>query len=659
MKRFTLAFAWIGLLVCAPVGVPESGWPDSGAPEEDSGSAGAVAAEEVVVTATRVEERTLDVPQHVDVITSEEIERSAARDVAELLERRSGVSVDDYGPQGAVQNVTIRGSTSSQVIVLLDGVRLNNAQSGGVDLSVVPLDSVERIEVARGGTSAVYGADAIGGVVNIITKKDAANRLRLAFENGSFIPKSHVTGYTSDKVENPPDSGDLLDTQRVTAQFSRDLGGSALNLAGSFILANNGYVFKDTNNEDRKRQNAGLLGGDLSAGLHLPAGTGRLGIIGSVFVNEKGVPGPSTSPTLDASQADRRLQTVVSYDTDDFLSRSLSFDVKGHYTYQDLKYDHPPSLSTHAIHSGGIDLTHELFTTGALSFIYGGNVNYDQLNSSDVGSEARIYTGLFAEVPLYLSARATLQPAVRYDYYTDFGGSLNYKLGFVYRLSDRDSFKTSVSKSFRAPTFNDLYWPADEFAEGNPDLQPETAYELDVGYTRRSDAVMLDFFGFIRYSSDVILWQPGMDGIWRPSNYGDALYPGVEVSAEWNFAKNVTGRVDYTYLYTFVLSGGFTMGDNKRLPMIPVHEFEASVVFDDGKNTLSAGLRFESLRYERTSNDTYLPSHTVVDALYRRRFGETWSLYIAADNLFNESYEVVNGYPMPGTFIRSGVELEL
>jgi outer membrane cobalamin receptor len=333
--------------------------------------------------------------------------------------------------------------------------------------------------------------------------------------------------------------------------------------------------------------------------------------------------------------------------------------VKGHYTFQNLEYEDPPSLSTHAIHSGGIDLAHELFTTGALSFVYGGNVNYDRLDSSDVGAQARTYTGLFAEVPLYLSARATLQPAVRYDYYTDFGGSLNYKLGFVCRLSDRDAFKTSVSKSFRAPTFNDLYWPADEFAEGNPDLQPETAYELDAGYTKRSDAVTLDLFGFVRYSSDVILWQPGADGIWRPSNYGDALYPGVEVSAEWKLAKNVTGRVDYTYLHTFVLSGDFTIGDNKRLPMIPVHELETSVVFDDGKNTLSAGLRFESLRYERTSNDTYLPSHTVVDARYRRRFGEAWSLYVAADNLFNESYEIVNGYPMPGTFIRTGVELEL
>jgi outer membrane receptor protein involved in Fe transport len=229
----------------------------------------------------------------------------------------------------------------------------------------------------------------------------------------------------------------------------------------------------------------------------------------------------------------------------------------------------------------------------------------------------------------------------------------------VYRLSDNDSFKTGVSKSFRAPTFNDLYWPADEFAEGNPDLQPETAYEFDIGYTKRASALVLDLFGFVRYSSDVILWQPGGDGIWRPSNYGDALYPGIEVAAEGKLLRNLTGKVEYTYLRTYVLSGDFTFEDNKRLPMIPIHNIGASLVFDNKRNYLSAGLHFESLRYERTSNDTFLPSHTVVDVLYRRRYGEALSLYIAVDNLFNESYEIVQGYPMPGTFIRSGVEIEL
>jgi outer membrane cobalamin receptor len=652
MSTRSLILALLLLFLSVSLGANDSDGSDEAAAAE-------VTIDEILVTATRTEEATLGVHQHVEVITAAEIEAAAAPDLAAVLDRVSGLSVSDYGPRGAQQNISMRGSTSEQVLVLLDGIRLNNAQSGGVDLSVIPLDSIERIEIVRGGTSSVYGADAIGGVINIITKKEAANRFQLTLENGSYIPQQHVTDFTFNKVENPPNFLDLVDSQEAALLFSRALGRSALNLSGSFVRAGNGFVFKDTNDEDRRRQNAGLVGGDLTAGLHVPAGTGRLGMSGSLFLNKKGVPGSSTSPSLNATQADQRVQGVVSYDTTNFLEKALSFNLKGHYTFQNQQYEDPPSLSTHALQSGGMDLAHELFATDLLALIYGGSVNFDRLDSNVIGVKSRIYAGGFLELPVNLSDRASLQPAVRYDYYSDFTGSLNYKLGVVYRLSDNDSFKASVSKSFRAPTFNDLYWPADAFAEGDPDLQPESGYELDAGFTRRSERLEVDLFGFVRYGRDVILWQPGLDGIWRPSNFGDALYPGIEISMHSEPMENFRAGVEYTYLHTFVLSGDFSIADNKRLPMIPVHELGASLAYDNGNNHLSASLRFESLRYERTDNKNYLPSHTVVDLLYRRAFGETISLYTAVDNLFNESYEIVDGYPMPGTRIRTGLEILL
>jgi outer membrane cobalamin receptor len=618
-----------------------------------------IPAGEVLVTATRREEKLLDVSHHVDVIAADEIEQSGAVNIAEVLDSRAGISISDYGPEGAQQSISLRGSTSEQVLVLVDGVRMNNAQSGGVDLSLLPLDAVERIEVVRGATSSLYGADAIGGVINIITRKEAAGSLRLSFENGSYLPGSHVTGFSLDKTENPADFADLLDTQQVTVQLSQPLDRSALNLSGSFTRAANGYIFKDTNNENRKRQNAELLGGNAAASMRVPAGTGTLGISSSFFKNSKGTPGSATSPTLDASQTDQRVQGILSWKTDDFRGSALSFDLTGHYTWSTLKYENPPSLSTHTMHSGGVDLAHELFMTSALSLIYGGNLSFDRLDSNVIGEKQRTYAGVFAELPLFLSARTTLQPALRYDYYSDFGGSLNYKLGLVHRLSETTSLKSSISKAFRAPTFNDLYWPTDPMAEGDPNLQPETSWEVDAGVTRITSGVSFDLFGFMRYSRDVILWQPGEDGVWRPSNWGEALYPGVEAAVDARLSDKLSGRVGYTYLHTYVLSGDFTIEDNKRLPMIPVHELDASLTFDDGTNLLSAGLHYESLRYERTSNEAFLPAHTLVDLLYRRQLSGSVSLYAAVDNLFNESYQSVDGYPMPRTFIRTGVDIDL
>ena len=131
---------------------------------------------EVVVTATRTEKEQKDVTQSVTVITAEDIKKSGATTAAEVIERTSGVEINDYGTRGSLSNISIRGASYQQVLVLLDGRRMNSASAGGFDMSDLPvlMSEIERIEIVRGPSSALYGADAVGGVVNIITKKTTA-----------------------------------------------------------------------------------------------------------------------------------------------------------------------------------------------------------------------------------------------------------------------------------------------------------------------------------------------------------------------------------------------------------------------------------------------------------------------------------------------------
>ena len=110
-------------------------------------------------------------PSFVTVVTQQDILASGASDVAGALARVSGVVVNDYGPDGSTKTLSIRGSTSSQVLVLVDGIRMNSSFDGWVDLSRIPLDTVDRIEVVRGGASSLWGTGAVGGVINVITKK--------------------------------------------------------------------------------------------------------------------------------------------------------------------------------------------------------------------------------------------------------------------------------------------------------------------------------------------------------------------------------------------------------------------------------------------------------------------------------------------------------
>jgi len=613
--------------------------------------------EEVVVTATRTQESILDVPQHVTVISEEDINDLGAADIAEVLTRHTGVSVSDYGPQGALQSLSIRGSTGAQVLVLIDGVRAPGSH-GGADFSMIPLDNIERIEIVRGGTSALYGADAVGGVVNIITKKEADNKLKIILENGSYIPKEHVTGFSTNKTESDADWLDLLDTQKASVQYSRKLKGLHLTTSGSFIRADNGFIFKDTNNENRKRENADLIGGNISAGIFRPMAHGGLDFKLFGFYNEKGIPGAETSPSLEAEQKDQRFQSSVHYYTDRFFNDLLTFDVNTHFDYSDFKYKNPSFSvdSDHKTYSTSLEMLQEMFFFNIFSLIYGGSIGYEKIDSTELGNNKRVYGGGFIEVPVYLTGRFTLLPVLRYDYYSDFKGDVNFKLGVVYTLSNILSLKGSISKSYRAPTFNDLYWPQDAFAEGNPDLNPETGYSFDIGVTRVNENLQYNIFGFLRYIQDVILWQPGDDDIWRPSNWGEAVYPGIETNLTVHFLDSFTVNMGYTFLYTFVLSGDFKLKDNRRLPMIPVHKADVGFEYRKEKDLFNISSGYESIRYIKTSNAAYLPSQYTVNAHYKRTITDSFSLLISVDNLFNEDYEIETGYPMPGTFIRTGLE---
>ncbi len=140
--------------------------------------------EQIVVTATRTATTILDSPDNVTVITAEELSAAGVATAAEALEAVAGVEIADSGTAGSVKSVRIRGSASAQVLVLVDGVRMNDSRQGATDLSLLPVEMIERIEVVRGGTSALYGADALGGVVNIITKNRADRTLTLSVTNG-------------------------------------------------------------------------------------------------------------------------------------------------------------------------------------------------------------------------------------------------------------------------------------------------------------------------------------------------------------------------------------------------------------------------------------------------------------------------------------------
>ena len=221
-----------------------------------------VAPATVEITASRIQEPTSVAPQAVTVVDSAEIASRGATTVAEAVALAPGVEVTDKGASGAQLSATIRGSTSNQVLVLVDGVRANDPLTGLADLSRLPLYNVERVEVVRGGSSSLYGGDAVGGVINIITKK-SPRPLAFTIENGSYVPRSRVSGFGFSKIREGPALSDLVDSQKLAFSWGPRLGMAQTQIAGGATRAGNAYTYYDANGDARERQNAGLLSGDL------------------------------------------------------------------------------------------------------------------------------------------------------------------------------------------------------------------------------------------------------------------------------------------------------------------------------------------------------------------------------------------------------------
>ena len=617
--------------------------------------------EEILVTATRAPASTLDVPAQVTVITREDIDSSPARNIAQLLDVQAGIASVDHGPAGALKTITIRGSTSSQVLVLVDGIRANNEQSGGADLSLIALENVERIEIVRGGASALYGADAVGGVVNIITRRESRNRLKLAFENGSYVPQARLTGKGTSEQEVPAQLVDLVDSQTVSVQGNLHGETADFTSSASFTRAANAYTYTDPTDTRRRRDNADLLGGDLAASLSLSLPNGYFRLAGSGLYQDKGVPGAATSVSLYSRQRDLVVRGSAALFSDALLTDLLTLDLKGHYAYSRLEYENLGSgtLSIHQLHTGGIDASQELFLLDWLSLLYGGNLSYSQAESTELAIRQRLFAAGFLQASLYPYPELLLQPVVRYDHYSDFGGSLNVKLGAVLSLGPHASLKANAFNAFRAPTFNDLYWPEDPFAAGNPDLRPETAYGAEIGLDLERPAFRQSVALYGRLVEDVILWQPGGDGKWRPSNHGEGLYLGLDSQWEVRFGQRLSLFANYSFLLSYALSGSLTLEDNRRLPNLPMHTLDGGLRYRDQSNTLTVQGRFQSARYLKIDNLATLPAHFVADLHYRRQLTERYALWLNLDNLFAAEYEAAADYPMPGFAFRIGMELSL
>jgi outer membrane cobalamin receptor len=483
-----------------------------------AGPAGAQQADvklnEVVVTATKTEKDPKDVTQSVTVITAEEIRKSGATNAGEAVRGVVGVTLKDNGPRGANNTVNVRGANYSQVLVLLDGARLNSSQNGGFDLAMLPvsIDDIERIEIVRGPGSPLYGADAVGGVVNIITKKPAGPVSVIGGAIGSH-------GYDSLQLSNSGRQGSGYYSVTGTRETS------------------DGY--RQNSDLDQWIVN-GKVGFDVSK-------TGSLEVAANYLSREIGVPGTIQFASPFARQQDRNQLFGANYRQR--FGKQVDMLISASEAREHQRYKNPdPAFSIESLHE-----TTSRRGEGKLSWLAGPwslvtlgyEVRKDDIDSTTSGVHSATADAWYVQDEISLGDALIVVVGDRHDEHSVFGGQHSPRASARYRFAGTGTIlRGSAGKSFRAPTFNDLYYN-DGFFSGNPNLRPETAKEYEAGIEQPLGAGnSMKVTGFERKVKDLISWSSGLS----PVNIDQADIKGIEAEVVARPSNDTVLSLNYTYI---------------------------------------------------------------------------------------------------------------
>ncbi|MBL7684905.1 MAG: TonB-dependent receptor [Deltaproteobacteria bacterium] len=416
------------------------------------------------------------------------------KSLPEILSEQSGVNVHQYGGLGQFSTISIRGSSAEQVSVLIDGMKINTAQGGAVDFSSIPLDAIDHVEILRGGASAQYGSDAIGGVINILTKKAKKGQsVEFSFGGGSFGTFKSAFGYSNRK-----DRWSLVfNHSHLQSEGNYSFLTTPTQIAGSTV--GGGQKFTRENNQFFSEN--GLLKFDVQPNekLRIKFLTDWTGGKRQVAPTEDEQILLSPKNLPEASESLLKNISSVSVEMHSLGLQNLHLELQPYYRY-DLSHFTDPSPGL----GGAIDVKYRNQSVGGkMKWSYALDSNsapqklqlqyeyrYDHFKDENrivptaiSGKRTRSTHSLFAsdEISLFHD-KLNFYPSVRYEHTSDFGSEFALHLGVKAQPFSWMGIKANVENSYRYPNFNELFLPNQGIIRGNPNLDPEKALNVDAGF---------------------------------------------------------------------------------------------------------------------------------------------------------------------------------
>ena len=581
----------------------------------------------IIVTGSRTPIATGDVGSAVTVITRDDIERRQVRYVSDLLRAVPGFAVSRSGVAGSQTQVRVRGAEANHVLVLIDGVRANDPASGDeFRWEYLAAADVERIEVVRGPQSALWGSDAIGGVVHVITRGADAGW-------GAYLESG---------------SADTLNGA-LKGNFGDD--GWSVGI-GIERLATDGSNISRTGDE---KDDSDVTTGTLNARLT-----------------------PSDSLTIRLGA--RVVDAYTQYDAVDFFVTGLPAD-------SDVAADATQTYAQLGMTAGAADarVRHHLgvhwFDSENLDLVGGLEESSSSSERATLAYQADVTLGVnrlslalehettrFSQRgPVLFEGRATDRLtwllSARYDDNSDFRDALTGRLSAAWRLADATTLRAGIGTGLKNPTFTERFGFFAQSFVGNPDLEPERSTSYDVGIDRQLGAVGLELSLFRQDLDDEI------DGFYCPNPWpqpctaintdGKSRRSGAELGLRWNPAERVGVRLSYTYTDS---EDAGSAAELRRPRHAGSAQFDYGFASGRGRLTLTAdygGTRFDRFfpPWPNPPEIVTLGQHWLVEVTAQFQVNDSVRLFARGSNLLDTDYEQVYGYRTPGRAAYAGIRV--
>ncbi len=592
--------------------------------------------DEILVTATRTERSVHDIPASVQVIDGETIKRANATGLGELFRAAVGLDLQGGGFPGEQAILNVRGMTagyqSPHVLVLVDGRRINDQYQSSVEMGQLPADNIERIEIIRGPASALYGSNAEGGVINIITKKGTGKpETRISAEGGDF------------------------NTQRYKMSHGGQKGDFDYFVTGSYFDTDGYMRNSDGTKRDWSAMNfTGNFGWQVGRDSELRLGAGNYSGEGTDEQSER--------------KARRDYEDLV-YSLKWDKNRDAKLRVRAYRNGEHSEYAWKHSgTGIYDMYTVGGEAQQSLWVAERNLVTVGAEGRQDNVDIDEVLGPTKqdaTTTGVYGQDEIRLNDQWQLTMGLRDDYNEDYGSELSPRLGILYKPSKNNEIFASANRAHRAPSLSDKYVRVEYnglLFQGNPDLNPETVTAYEVGtrcrFGENATAELSVFFNDMKDTFDFLM-DP--DGQFRNHNVTRSRAAGFETGVRWMCIRNLT------------LFANWTFTDGKYDEYLPDPTVEGNEIAFLARDRLGFGLDFATSkglasqvecsyagpRYIDAQNtaDTRLDGYVVVNWRSSVELFKRVRLMLNINNLFDEKYQSLPRVDEPGRNFMAGMEV--